>query len=53
MIDTSGFAKGLLTFLLQHEKGFQAYKKEAREIAKDFALRPEYALLYLRALGEY
>ena len=47
---TTTIAKALLTFILSHEKTFQAFHRDAQSIVHDFVVRPEYTLLYMKAM---
>ena len=47
---TTTIAKALLTFILSHERTFQAFHRDAQSIVHDFVVRPEYTLLYLKAM---
>lgn len=48
---TKAVARAMLTHILRHEKDFKAFHQDARSIVHDFVVRPEYAVLYLRAIG--
>jgi hypothetical protein len=47
---TATVARGLLAFIVQHEKDFQPFHEQAASIVRDFAMRQEYAPLYLKAM---
>lgn len=49
---TKTVARAMLTHILRHaEEDFKAFHPDARSIVHDFVVRPEYAVLYLRAIG--
>lgn len=48
---TKTVARAMLAHILQHESDFKAFHKDAKAIVYDFVARPEYAVLYLRAIG--
>lgn len=48
---TKTVAKAMLAHILQHEPDFKVFHQDAQSIVHDFVARPEYAVLYLRAIG--
>jgi hypothetical protein len=48
---TKTVARAMLTHILRHETDFKAFHADAKSIVHDFVVRPEYAVLYLRAIG--
>lgn len=48
---TKLIARTLLNHIVQHEGDFRAFDENARSIVHDYVVRPEYTMLYLRALG--
>jgi hypothetical protein len=48
---TKTVARAMLIHILRHEKDFKAFHTDSRSIVHDFVVRPEYAVLYLRAIG--
>lgn len=48
---TKTVARGIYTHLIRHEKNFMVFNADAVSIVSDYVVRPEYALLYLKAIG--
>ena len=48
---TKTVARAILTHILCHEKDFNSFNRNTRSVVHDFVVRPEYAVLYLRAIG--
>ena len=49
---TKTVARAMLTHILSYVKDFKAFHSDAQSIVHDFVVRPEYAVLYLRAIGQ-